>query len=372
MDLATFSEAEFAPELGSFLAGILVASYAQAALLSGTLALFVVAAHIARQKPKARGDDLRGLARGREHMLVVGHRGASHEAPENTLASIKLAKEHGAVGVEFDIQRSKDGKIFLLHDDTLRRTASPACPDVLLDGGRMSAEEYDRLLDADVSTLSYCDFIQHVDVGSWKHGAFAEERPCLMIDAMKQLPEGHFALCEVKGGDFATARDVVNLVKTEKWTADKLVFIGFDFELMVEMKRLLVENGCEAIQVISIKDAYSEDAAKKHVCEAKRAGLDGVDFEADTGVVTQDVVNLAKAFGLHVGVWVWTGHLPDGGDTPQVAKVFNDRGITFFTSDLPPMVGSWASSRMVASRPEAGKMPHFFSVWSHFGAMPLW
>jgi len=52
---------------------------------------------------------------------VIGHRGARRLAIENTLESLRIALEEGADGVEFDVQRSADGELFVFHDDDLRR-----------------------------------------------------------------------------------------------------------------------------------------------------------------------------------------------------------------------------------------------------------
>ncbi len=52
---------------------------------------------------------------------IVAHRGASFDAPENTLASMKLAWKQNADAIETDIHLSKDGKLVVLHDfDTER------------------------------------------------------------------------------------------------------------------------------------------------------------------------------------------------------------------------------------------------------------
>lgn len=53
---------------------------------------------------------------------AVAHRGASAEAPENTLAAVRRAIARDADGVEVDVQRTKDGALVLLHDTTLART----------------------------------------------------------------------------------------------------------------------------------------------------------------------------------------------------------------------------------------------------------
>lgn len=56
--------------------------------------------------------------------LVIGHRGASADAPENTLAAFALAIEQGADGVELDVQLSADGWPVIIHDDTVDRTSN--------------------------------------------------------------------------------------------------------------------------------------------------------------------------------------------------------------------------------------------------------
>lgn len=54
--------------------------------------------------------------------LVIGHRGASADAPENTLAAFALALEQGAQGVELDVRLSADGNVVVIHDATVDRT----------------------------------------------------------------------------------------------------------------------------------------------------------------------------------------------------------------------------------------------------------
>ncbi|MYR47140.1 glycerophosphodiester phosphodiesterase family protein [Streptomyces sp. SID5910] len=57
-----------------------------------------------------------------EAPTVVAHRGASAYAPENTLAAIDKAAELGIRWVENDVQRTKDGELVVLHDESLQRT----------------------------------------------------------------------------------------------------------------------------------------------------------------------------------------------------------------------------------------------------------
>lgn len=57
-------------------------------------------------------------------VLVVAHRGNWRYAPENSLAAIAHSIEQGADVVELDVQKTKDGKLILMHDATLDRTTT--------------------------------------------------------------------------------------------------------------------------------------------------------------------------------------------------------------------------------------------------------
>lgn len=54
--------------------------------------------------------------------IVLGHRGASGYAPENTLEAFKMAMDMGADGFELDVHLSKDGELVVIHDETVDRT----------------------------------------------------------------------------------------------------------------------------------------------------------------------------------------------------------------------------------------------------------
>lgn len=59
---------------------------------------------------------------------VIAHRGGGLLAPENTLAGMKLARNLGFMGVEFDIMLTEDGTPILMHDETLDRTTDGSGP----------------------------------------------------------------------------------------------------------------------------------------------------------------------------------------------------------------------------------------------------
>jgi glycerophosphoryl diester phosphodiesterase len=56
--------------------------------------------------------------------LVIAHRGSSRFAPENTLASFRLAADQGANAIELDAKLSADGVVVVIHDSTVDRTTN--------------------------------------------------------------------------------------------------------------------------------------------------------------------------------------------------------------------------------------------------------
>ena len=60
--------------------------------------------------------------------LVIAHRGASAEAPENTLPAFEAALRHGADAIELDVRLTADGAPVVIHDDTLDRTTDRTGP----------------------------------------------------------------------------------------------------------------------------------------------------------------------------------------------------------------------------------------------------
>lgn len=55
---------------------------------------------------------------------LFGHRGASGEAPENTIAAFQRAVDLGVEYIELDVQAAEDGQIMVIHDATIERTTN--------------------------------------------------------------------------------------------------------------------------------------------------------------------------------------------------------------------------------------------------------
>ena len=73
---------------------------------------------------------------------IWAHRGASAYAPENTIPAFEQAIEMGADGVEFDVQRTSDGQLVVIHDETINRTSNG----------------FGRVVDLTLEQLRLCNF----------------------------------------------------------------------------------------------------------------------------------------------------------------------------------------------------------------------
>ena len=129
---------------------------------------------------------------------IVAHRGGGKLAPENTLAAIDVGARYGHTMIEFDAKLSKDGQIFLLHDDNLERTSN---------GWGVAGE------------LAWDDLLK-VDAGSWYSREFkGEPLPLLSQVAERCRRHGMMANIEIKPttGQGPQTGKVVALAARDLW-----------------------------------------------------------------------------------------------------------------------------------------------------------
>jgi glycerophosphoryl diester phosphodiesterase len=150
--------------------------------------------------------------------LNFAHRGASYEAPENTLAAFLLAIELGADGIEFDVQLSQDDQVVVIHDYELRKTTGA------------EGLVRDRTLDE----------LKELDAGSHFDPAFADQRiPTLqeVIDTVGQRLLFNIELKSQRLGDDGLAAQVVRAVE-DSHLLDRVIVSSFDPLAVRRVKQL--------------------------------------------------------------------------------------------------------------------------------------
>jgi glycerophosphoryl diester phosphodiesterase len=189
--------------------------------------------------------------------LVIAHRGASGEAPENSLAAFRLAAQRGADAAETDVRVSKDGVVVVHHDPELGRTVRGEGP--------IHARTAHQLAALGIPTL--------------------EE----VLDVVAPL-----VLCvEIKGGE-----DVVRRVAPVVAGRD-VVFFAFDPEHVEELRREIPE-----VPVLALFEP-EYDASIVALTKQLGAAAIGIDHRA----ADPAIVEAAHAAGL--AVFLWTVNEPE-------------------------------------------------------------
>ncbi|QDT24880.1 putative glycerophosphoryl diester phosphodiesterase 1 [Gimesia panareensis] len=239
---------------------------------------------------------------------IVGHRGASHDAPENTLSSVNLAWERNSDAVEIDIYLTRDGKIVAFHDKTTKRI-----------GGR----------DQKVGDQTLAE-LQTLDVGAWKNAQYRNERIPTLPQILQTIPAGKRLFIEIKCGPEVLPQLKADLAASGK-TADQTALIGFDYDTMRKAKELLPD--LKAYWVFMVKQnkvtRKFEHNADYYIQKAKEANFDGLDVGYN-GFLTADFIQKSAAAGLPVFVWT----INDVKD----AKKLVEMGITGITTDRPGLM----------------------------------
>ena len=152
--------------------------------------------------------------------LLIGHRGYSAIAPENTLPSFQLALDAGAELIELDYHESVDGVPMVIHDHLLDRTT-----DARKKWKRRRIKVSDKTA-AEIQTL---------DAGSWFDEKFFGAKVPTLIEALDFIcSHGALAVIEHKSGDAKTLADLLL-----KGKFNRVVVISFNWKFLRELRTLL-------------------------------------------------------------------------------------------------------------------------------------
>lgn len=216
----------------------------------------------------------------RRGMKIIAHRGASHEAPENTVASIHLAWQERADGAEVDVRLSLDERVVVIHDDTTQRTTGQ------------------HLIVADQTW----ETLRSLDAGSWKSPRWKHASIPLLREMLKVLPSGRRLFVEIKCGReilpaLAIDMDVV------RPAPESVCFVGFNADLMRAAKVALpAYEAYLNVEAKGARGAPAEWTAEALVRQARQCGLDGLSVGC-CDAVDEAFVRAVLDAKLDLAVW---------------------------------------------------------------------
>lgn len=234
---------------------------------------------------------------------IIAHRGASYDAPENTLASMKLGYEQKADAGELDVYLTKDGKIAVMHDSNTARTG----------GVTNNIAEH---------TLAELSKVNVGNWGKWKGKGFKEMVPSL-DPALELVPSGKRLFIEIKCGP-EILPELGRAFKRTKIKPEQTVIIGFGYDTVKQAKEMFPN-----LKVLWLAGA---DKNKKYasvdelIAKAKAGGLDGLNLAYGFPIDSMFVKKVHEAGLL---LYTWTV------DDVEVARRLAQAGVDGITTNRP-------------------------------------
>lgn len=234
----------------------------------------------------------------------VAHRGATGYAPENTIAAFDKGVEMKADYIEIDVQRSKDGELVIIHDNTVDRTT---------DGTGY------------VRDLTF-EQIRSLDAGSWKGEQFTGEKIPTFDEILDRYHGKVGILIELKspelypGIEEQVAQKLIeqNLDKPQN---EKIIIQSFNFESMKLTNSLLPKV---PIGVLTSNRAHTTEQALKEF--ATYADY----FNPSYGIVSKELVDQVHSLGMKIQSWTVRSH--------EAAQFLLDMNVDGIITDYPDYV----------------------------------
>lgn len=225
--------------------------------------------------------------------LILGHRGGSAVAPENTLAAFSRAMLDGADGFEFDVRLSRDGIPVVIHDADLKRTGSK---DNMV--GELTAAE-----------------LQTIDVGLWfarrasqgdesHYTSYAGERLPTLAQVMELFKQTDGLLyvemkCDVPDGA-TLAAEVVRLTR-EHDLVDRVVLESFDLSAVAAVKKVDAKVRTAALFEPKVAHPLATLRRLRMISLARECGADEIALHHT--LASSRAIDAARKSGLEVVVW---------------------------------------------------------------------
>lgn len=235
---------------------------------------------------------------------VIAHRGASANAPENTLPAFALAWKEGADGVECDVRLTADGQIVCFHDE---------------DTERASGEKLE-IASTDYATLS------RLDVGIHFGASHAGVKIPLLSEMMAQMPAGRKLFIEIKS-DAAIIDPLLEVISAARVELRQIAVLTFDTELVKTLKTR--QSSLKAYWLIDAKSNWLGRSQLK-LADVQDTLVDiradGLGLRSHSGI-KREMVKAILESDVHLNIWTV--------DTTEDARRYAALGVSSITTNSP-------------------------------------
>jgi glycerophosphoryl diester phosphodiesterase len=241
---------------------------------------------------------------------IVAHRGASYDAPENTLAALELAWEQGADSIEADFHLTSDGRIITIHDRDTRRTTGV---DWLV-AHRTLAE------------------LRTLDAGAWKGEPWKGQRLPTLEEVLGILRPDRRLRLEIKCGP-EIVPELKRVLGESAVRPEQVIIISFHESVIAAVKEHLPQYKAMWLYAFKKDDQTGQWTATRTevVRTARRLKADGLSLQANERV-DEKLVEMLRREGLEFHVWTV--------NDPAVARRMKELGAMSITTDRPAFLRS--------------------------------
>ncbi len=237
--------------------------------------------------------------------LIIAHRGASFEAPENTLASFKLGLEQQCDAIECDIQLSADADLMVIHDPTTIRTTGT-----------------DRI----VAEQTLAD-LKQLDAGSWKDPRFRCERIPTLQELFEILPADRRVFVELKSGT-GTIEPLNQLLELGLVLPAQITLMAFELDTVNELRQRY--STLDVLWLYEFLPGHSSigirTVLKELITVAARSRFTGINVQ-DVPELDADFISACRTKQLKCYCWTV--------NDPQRAGYLFENGIKGIATDRP-------------------------------------
>jgi glycerophosphoryl diester phosphodiesterase len=229
-----------------------------------------------------------------DHAVVIAHRGASHAAPENTMASFEQAIEEHADWIELDVQENADGVVVVQHDSDFMKQA------------RVPLKTWEATNEQ----------LRDLDIGSWFAPEFADQRVTTLREVL-ELAKGKLGVfIELKYYGHTTALEskVVEIVEATEMQSS-IVIMSLNQAGLLKAKALRPDWTYGLLTTVNVGDPTKL----------------GLDFLAVNGAAAKPSL-IRKAHARGMQLYVWTVN------DPVQMSVMMSRGVDGLITDNPALV----------------------------------
>jgi glycerophosphoryl diester phosphodiesterase len=237
--------------------------------------------------------------------LIVAHRGASFDAPENTLAAFRLAWQQGADGIEGDFRLTADGRIVCIHDEDTKRV-----------GGEQLV----------VKTTDYSQ-LRKLEVGNWKGDRWRGETIPTLEDVLAVVPRGKLLFVELKTGPEIVA-PLAKVLERERVAPEQIVLISFNVDVMIACKQALPQFKRHLLVDYKQENGAWRPTADEVITRFRQSKADGLGTQNRPQHFNKDFVDQLRAAGIEE-YHVWTV------DAASEAEHYRTLGAWAITTNRP-------------------------------------